>query len=301
MASFVISGFSSVPQTLTTTETGVVTTSGELITAANNPITISGGTTTALVIDGMVAPAPITFLSAIRHTGSRLTVDIGPEGFVRSFVLPAILSDVSSSFALTNFGAILSGVDAVSVRGSDRAADILIANHGVIDGRKTGLLLDGGSGVARVTNTGTITGQEEWGIRLNGDRGTAGITLLNTGQILGGSGSLAGSHGPDIVMNSGLMIGNLQLLGSSDLYRGTGGLVSGLVFGEAGADTLIGGAEADRFDGGTEDDLMVGHGGDDTLIGGEGNDTAFGGDGNDNLSGGDQNDVLNANAGDDTI
>src|SRR5437762_203583 len=60
---------------------------------------------------------------------------------------------------------------------------------------------------------------------------------------------------------------NVALGAGSDLFDGTGGK-SGKVYGEAGADTLIGGSAADALDGGIGTDRLVGRAGSDTLTGG---------------------------------
>ena len=91
--------------------------------------------------------------------------------------------------------------------------------------------------------------------------------------------SLFGSD--DTLINTGQMIGAIQLGGGNDFYDGAVGRLAGRLFGDAGNDTATGGIDNDWFEGGAGNDTLRGNGGSDRLDGGTGNDSMFGGIGND--------------------
>jgi Ca2+-binding RTX toxin-like protein len=76
---------------------------------------------------------------------------------------------------------------------------------------------------------------------------------------------------------------------------------SSWLYGQGGADLLIGAGRNDYLDGGAGNDTLYGQGGDDVLLGGAGRDTVYGGDGDDALVGGGGVDTLNGEAGADSI
>lgn len=126
---------------------------------------------------------------------------------------------------------------------------------------------------------------------------TAGSTLIGDGgdDVIYGSAAadlISGSTGGDTLYGNG---GNDVIYGGFDPIMG-GVLLSNLIYGGAGDDTIFadsGGAGFDRVYGGDGNDVIDGgNGGTDTLFGGEGHDT---------ISGGTDRDVLYGDAGDDLI
>ncbi len=78
-------------------------------------------------------------------------------------------------------------------------------------------------------------------------------------------------------------------------------MLSFLLQGTEGADTIVGTSGDDKIDGKGGDDLIYGHDGDDLIQGGPGNDRIFGGKGNDVIAGGPGNDKLYGEEGDDIL
>ncbi|MEL7098215.1 MAG: calcium-binding protein [Pseudomonadota bacterium] len=165
------------------------------------------------------------------------------------------------------------------------------------------------------TSSGTLQPAE--GIFVRDGQGNS-LELLNSGNIVG---RVTAADGADRVVNSGEIVGDVSLgdaddtmvntgtvsgvvgLGEGDdTFTGSGaGIVSGLVSGDSGNDTMRGGEAADEFDGGANNDFLTGRSGDDTLFGGTGEDTVIGGAGDDVLFGDSGNDVLNGQGGNDAI
>ena len=155
-----------------------------------------------------------------------------------------------------------------------------------------------------ITNSGTITA----GHALFGEADTGTTLITNSGTI---NGAVSPGWGNDTLINSGHINGSVDLSNGDDVYRSQHGVVTGLVDGGAGNDTvtvdrsdatsnlsftvgatnapmtlpdgtqavnfenfgLIGGSGNDTFTGGAGDDFFEGNGGNDTFNGGAGNDT----------------------------
>lgn len=95
-------------------------------------------------------------------------------------------------------------------------------------------------------------------------------------------------------------------LGGGDTMTGAAGLaplVTLVLNGGVGADTLTGGDGNDIITGGDENDTLAGSGGDDRIVGDRGDDTMNGGDGDDLLvwNNGDNTDIHNGEGGFDTV
>ncbi len=160
-----------------------------------------------------------------------------------------------------------------------------------------------GAGGSSLTNAGTITSVQAWGVDLaevNSFQGV--ITTVNTGTIQGGTGSYLGSVNDDDLVNFGLMIGDVDMGDGADIYDArTTGEVLGEINGGAGNDTITGGVEADIIDGGTDNDRIKAMGGDDIIKGGDGVDNIFAGEGNDEIIAGKGDDMMRGGLGDDTL
>ncbi|HEX8525517.1 M10 family metallopeptidase C-terminal domain-containing protein [Allosphingosinicella sp.] len=115
-----------------------------------------------------------------------------------------------------------------------------------------------------VTNSGHIEGALDFDWGLNIVRNLAG------GEWIG---DLAFGLHQDVMLNAGLVTGNVLLGAGADLFDGRGGTVSGIVYGGTGPNILFGGGSADRLTGGAEADWIAGGGGGDLLTGGAGGDT----------------------------
>jgi Ca2+-binding RTX toxin-like protein len=179
-----------------------------------------------------------------------------------------------------NSGDLYAYLNGIWVSGSN-AHSVTIRNSGEIRGDANGIHLQFAQNAApAIVNSGVITGRANSIVATDGDR----LNVTNTGTLDGDV--IATSAGlADSVKNDGQIFGDVWLGSGIDEYRGTG-IVSGIVFGQSGNDTLQGGSFADRFNGGSEADTLTGNGGNDILNGTSGNDKLFGGLGIDNLSGG---------------
>ena len=89
-----------------------------------------------------------------------------------------------------------------------------------------------------------------------------------------------GRQGNDAITLRGLKLRTTVKAGAGDDTVDAADITTGvLLFGEKGADTLIGGVRADLLQGGSGDDVLKGQAGNDTLVGGPGTDAFRGGAG----------------------
>ena len=98
--------------------------------------------------------------------------------------------------------------------------------------------------------------------------------LVNSGAIEAGEGrAFLGGDAEDRIINSGRIVGAVELGADFDVYDGRNGLVDSLVDGGAGSDILRGGSEDNIMLGGSDDDVVSGGGGKDELEGNDGADS----------------------------
>ena len=176
-----------------------------------------------------------------------------------------------------------------------------VTNHGTIEGRESGIQMNGFAGFTKSTidNTGTIKGGSYGIDRVSSATETLEIT--NSGTIIGPSVGIYGSlNAVERVVNTGTIIGGMQLQGGDDYYDGRLGFMEGTIFAGEGKDTILGGVGDDRVFGGGDADLIDGGAGNDELAGSAGTDDLRGGAGNDILDGGTENDRMEGGAGNDT-
>jgi hypothetical protein len=120
--------------------------------------------------------------------------------------------------------------------------------------------------------------------------------VINTGRVIG---DVELGDGSDGVSNTGRIIGDVDMGDAGDIYIGNRGHLSGVIIGGLGNDNITTGVENDLIYGDEQDssaaggdDILRGMKGDDQLFGGVGTDTLLGGAGVDTLSGGDADDVF---------
>lgn len=180
----------------------------------------------------------------------------------------------------------------------------------VVHGQSSAVGFDVGSGFGdTVENSGSITVVCDDGVSYG--MTLTGAPVHNAGVItadyaiwsqtgdnqVNNEGSLIGdvmlTGGANSLVNSGKIDGVLTFGEGADTYDGTGGTISGAVFGGTGDDTLTGGNKVDVLygDGATAgksdgNDLLNGGKGADHLFGENGRDLLIGGAGGDELSGG---------------
>ncbi|WP_158565444.1 calcium-binding protein [Shinella sp. WSJ-2] len=241
--------------------------------------------------------------AAVRALAGNNTLDI--RGTVLGGKTTILLGDNASADnsykVMLSSTALVKSFDGAAIELKGTFSDI--TNDGQIDGR-IGISFNGASTAtgSLITNNGGIDASNYGFVR--GSAATESMWFANNGTV---SGKLGAYYSPDsisamdTVVNSGVMTGNIELGGGSDVYDGKLGTVSaGNVYGGSGGDTLVGGAGADSLYGDNDADYLDGGAGDDALNGGNGDDVLFGGIGNDTLDGGDDVDMLRGGAGDDT-
>jgi Ca2+-binding RTX toxin-like protein len=185
------------------------------------------------------------------------SVYIGESGHVISKYAGIAASAVTfnGGSKLTNDGEMASTGYGVFINALGETEANTIINHGVIDAN-CGVAPRGDDGsIAKLINSGTITGSE----KSYGQNAAQDIADPTTTK--------------DLITNLGSMIGDITLDGGDDVYNGKSGLVKGVVYGGDGADTLNAGKEKNTLDGGAGIDKLYGNLGADKLSGGTEADT----------------------------
>ncbi len=255
MTAFVISTASETAQSLANLETGVVTTSGSIVSFTGLGA-IDGAGSYRLTIDGMVmgalygvngadnssgrisigASGYVSGSSAGINSSSATIFQVNNAGLVEGNVY-GILSTTTNpatghDFRLTNTGTVTSGGTAVYT--AIIGGDAVINNSGTIIGGGTGIFVVsvGSSSQTSISNSGIIQGGSQTPSAIYIQDGAA--VIVNSGTIngaitLGGTGSR--------VTNSGAINGDIYATAGTDIFTFSGGTVSGTVFGGAGDDT----------------------------------------------------------------
>jgi Ca2+-binding RTX toxin-like protein len=215
MTSFVLSTVDTVSRSLSTAETGLITTTGGILDATLN----------------------MGISSRFLNWGVMNTTGIAVQ--VQAY-----------SAYIENYGSIVGGGTLGVIDNYNLVSDggrMEIVNHGYIGTMgtsDTAAILSASSG-NRITNMGTITAAHDAVIELYdelpGFSGAAN-TILNSGRILqtgdGGYSVLIGYNTSDTLINSGEIVGAVSLGGGNNRVENTGS-ISGGVFLGGGADTLI--------------------------------------------------------------
>ncbi len=182
------------------------------------------------------------------HSDGIIVAGSGPEivnnaGTVIGSIVAGI--DAFGDLRLTNHGNVLGGVAVSGTAGGS------ISNDGLIKGAEAIFIVTSSAPATVITNgpTGVISGPDAIVIK------TGMVSLTNGGSIVGDFADLANLR--DVIVNHGVMQGQIRLGGGNDSFNGSGGR-SGPVFGEGGNDHLIGGATADRLHGGDGNDTLTG-------------------------------------------
>lgn len=297
MASFNINYTVSAQQSLNTGEYGLVSGLGSVAVASGVAI-VSAGDNIVFSNAGYVLSA---FFQGFTHTGGALT--FSNSGTIQG-TGDAVFIETSAAMTLVNSGLLQSvqGAGVYLVKAGTDSQALSINSTGTILAAGTGILLDPGNGASIVTNAGTIGASLGSGIYVTQlSLGTTGsVRVQNTGTIYGAQ-SITCQDYRMTVSNAGLMTGDIVFGSLDDIYAGANGRIDGVVYGDAGNDTLRGGIGDETLDGGGGNDSLVGGGGDDLLTGGTENDTLSGGDGADSLMGEDGNDLLSGDTGFDTL
>ena len=149
----------------------------------------------------------------------------GPDGVIEDSD-GVILDGINST--LINHGTITSHGSALSLFVHD-GGTTMISNHGLLSATKYGVWNKFGAGTLNFTNTGTIESP---------------------------LGSYRGGDFVDLVTNSGVMRGNIDLGGGNDVFVNSGGTVIGTISGGDGDDRFVPGTKAEQIDGGFGTDML---------------------------------------------
>lgn len=255
------------------------------------------------------------------------------------------VSTTGTSFSIENFGTIIGRTAAIRSSSSEQTDSVLratINNAGTLTvaprtdrGEATLVLFHGG---ATIQNSGTISNPLVEAIRIALQNDGAGTTIINSGTITAGStvsNAITFSHNAifvrtptDRLVNTGLIIGGVDMGEGDDIYDGIGGRITGIVSGGSGDDiyrisdsgfriletsnggfdsvestvsySLSNGIEQLRLLG-SEDLNGIGNGSDNSIFGNNGSNILTGRSGNDVLDGSAGDDRLYGNAGNDHL
>jgi Ca2+-binding RTX toxin-like protein len=226
--------------------------------------------------------------------GPLVTLDSGDDLLVRDFV--SLIATTASPVAangsnhVATINGYISGITFGIVLGGSVSDDngnrLVVGKTGVIsaplEGLVAGAIVVGRN--ASVLNDGKITGN--FALVAGGDGGDA-TSVINNGQIIGNAGVVRASgstdiirlvntgriiaeasfvgtdalgvdiNARDVVINRGVMTGDIRLSEGNDVYDGSkGGRVNGLIDGGNGSDVFRPGAAAEDFDGGSGNDIL---------------------------------------------
>ncbi|MCC1491653.1 calcium-binding protein [Cognatishimia sp. F0-27] len=317
MASFNLFGNSSIARTLAAGEQGFIANGATLSVLAGTAVAVAGDNVDIIVSGGIQSRD-----TAINTFGYDTQITVGPSGYITSSGFRGIdlRTQNGSNFEIANAGLISAPGYGIGygAANSSHAVRLNLINSGDIFGITNTAVAAYITVNSTVQNTGTITGLA-YGIDINTN---ANIDVWNSGTITGNAGAIAlfgndsqsdvynsgtlnggvfTARGDDMLVNTGLVIGDAEFGQDQDLYDGRFGTITGYVDGGDGDDTILGGEADDDLRGQFGNDLIRGREGDDTVTGGEGEDTLSGNDGNDSLLGDGENDTLMGGDGDDVL
>ncbi len=205
-------------------------------------------------------------------------------------------------------------------------ADVLIGNNGanILDGRGGGdrMAGNGGDDIYFVDSADDLVRE-----RVNGGNDTVVVlsrdldigSIANVEHIIyvDGSAGLPAAGGGGATPGAGAPPPTNIIFGTRANETLDGGAGGDMIFGQGGADLIIGGRDslasrdinntidvadlADQTESDDGDDALYGGGGNDTILGGQGDDTLDGGHGDDVLIGQDGIDIFRGGAGSDTV
>ncbi|MBC6981706.1 hypothetical protein [Caulobacter sp. 17J80-11] len=255
---------------------------GEVRVSAPNALDTWGVSVGQVVNAGLIAVD-----GADRVTGV-LAHTFENSGTVRAWATGAVYA--VQAFDFTNSGVIEAfGLDAVAVAvnqgpfynsGTIRAQDSAALSRESI---AVQIIAQSSDATATYVNNGLIEG--DYAIRVWNPFITS---KLVTSEVVQNDGVIRGivdlDLGDDRVINTGEIVGRIELGAGADVYDGTGGTQTGGVHGGFGADRLTGGDGTEVFFGESGADVISGGAGDDLIDGGLGSDQLDGGAGYDTLS-----------------
>ena len=288
---FTINTVVTAAQTLTSaTDIGVITANGALVTAGTPAVSITGAGS-FLVNDGLIssisfclnAAADFSLMNSGLMTTDNTCINISIAGVT------------TTNAAITNTGEIVSTMSSAIVSAE---SGLTLQNSGFISGRSNAINLGSTdlSDLNRINNSGLIavqpTSSIDNAISCNGT-----LRLVNSGTILG---NLNLGIGHDVVDNrAGTISGSIFLDDGNNLFLG--GALGEAVTAGSGLDTLRGEAGDDDLVSGFGDDSVRGGSGDDHIRASFGSDQIYGGLGDDTIDGGNETDLMKGGTGEDVF
>ena len=319
-------------------------------------LSFTGADTSSYAIRGQILDPRIGVIDIVtgtetqpRQLGDYDLVDVLPGAVLIGQNANAVRSETAFSTHGTvivdgTIRALSSGpaIDAIRLTGTatGTATGTGLGGHSVMVTADGSVLSSHGNGItlagtgSRVENHGEILAGRI-GIEVLGGDGT----VVNHGTISGAIGSFLGSAQANVLVNGGILIGNVEMGGGDDLFDGRGGQVGGTVSGGTGNDSFlisdallaifeaVGGGTSDhvrsmvsyQLASGSEIEMLTllgtatdgtgnefnntvtGNLVDNRLGGFAGNDTLFGGVGNDTLRGDSGSDSVLGGDGEDSL
>ena len=219
--------------------------------------TTTGSTTFSPITIGHTGEV-ISHLDAIKTRGS--LVQIINEGTISG--VRGLTHEGGSAFNLVNSGTI-AGTFGSAVNVDSASGQII--NYGSITCQTTGVGVQlrntsGFGDAPSLDNYGLISASANAAVEVLGG---VDAVVRNFGEIRGG---VEFSFGDDLLLNTGRIVGNLDLGSGIDSYDGRSGQIIGSISGGSGDDTILTSDQDDIINGGSGADMMAGGKGDDTYV-----------------------------------
>ncbi len=220
-------------------------------TTQNRPgtiYTLTGGQD--LIVDARVIVGSTTSDAIVGAGGGAHTVTVFGRVHGLFGGIDLIGSGADHRITVASGGVVTSGNGEAIFTNTER---FTLLNAGTIEGFNGVYVSASGPGVARLTNEGSIFGENR-GVTVGAGEKSV---LKNTGVIVGvDQESFQGGTRRDVVINAGTMRGDITLRDGNDLYDGRSGLLFGAVYGGAGNDVFRPGVAAEFFSGGENLDVV---------------------------------------------
>lgn len=230
----------------------ILTEDAAIVTDAAPGIFVGSGTTgTDIFVDGDVTVTDN--VHAVRIEGAYNNLHIGANAVIDGSDTNVGISGSNHELSIDNAGVVKGSVSAIAgyyettvvntgtIEGgtygiSGSYTDMIVDNSGRITGGTFGIATGVGGDDATITNRagGVVRGD---GAAIGLDDAD-GVAITNYGKLLGPVGIVAGD-GETIVVNRGLIKGDVQLGGGVDRFDTRGGTVKGSVDGGAGNDIFL--------------------------------------------------------------
>lgn len=294
-----------------------------------------GANNNTLILKGEVTAEDASHV--VRVAGNNTHIDVILGAHINGFGANVGLSASGSDFSLNNAGGITGSSSAVSVAdyaqitnsglmlsgqvGLMAGEGLDLTNSGRITGDAFGVLAEAEAAVIRNVKGGEIT-SDSVGVILTGD----GTAIINNAGLIKAAVAVSDAEADTKLINSGKIVGDINLGGGDDIFNTRAGTFIGTVNGGDGNDTYIIGKSSTLIEeqpsfgfdkvkstatytlGDNLENLILqgeadidgtGNGGNNRIMGNKGDNLLQGMDGDDYLGGGRGNDILIGGADED--